>query len=88
MAVIDELLKRNAVRYSEDGLIKIMPLNQFEFQTYPIVDGKEILITEDEYIGLMLRVYQFNDELTAVEPIDHSKYLSFIEWKRSMMRAK
>ena len=88
MAVIDELLKRNAVRYSEDGLIKIMPLNQFEFQTYPIVDGKEILITEDEYIGLMLRVYEFNDELTGVEPIDYSKYLAFIQTKRILMGAK
>ena len=69
--VIQKLIEKNLLTVKDDKVC-IKPLNQYDFTTYPIED-EYILITGEEYVGLLTRVYMFNEELTGVidyvEPI-------------------
>lgn len=62
--IIDKLIEKNLLTTDGDK-IKIKPHDQYNFTTYPIQDDY-ILISYDEYIGLLTRVYMFNEELTGV----------------------
>ena len=70
--IIDKLIEKNLLTTDGDK-IKIKPHDQYNFTTYPIQDDY-ILISYDEYIGLLTRVYMFNEELTGVvdyeEPVE------------------
>ena len=73
--IIDKLIEKNLLATDGDK-IKIKPHDQYNFTTYPI-QGDYILVSYDEYIGLLTRVYMFNEELTGVvdyeEPIEDSQ---------------
>lgn len=85
MAVIDELKKSNIINYTEDGKILIIPLSQYEFQTNPL-NGEFIEITEDEYIGLKMRVYQFSKDLKSVEIFNPHDFMEFLKSKNVRMK--
>ena len=77
MAVIDQLKEINNLQFDEEGRVKIVPLSKYEYQTYPI--GEEyITITQDEYIGLRVMVYQFTEDLHAVEKFVPSEFHEFL----------
>lgn len=78
--IIDKLIEKNLLTTDGDK-IKIKPHDQYNFTTYPIQDDY-ILVSYDEYIGLLTQVYMFNEELTGVvdyeepqedEPIEDSQ---------------
>ena len=70
--LIDKLVEINLLS-TENGKIKLKPHDQYSFTTYPL-DDEYILVTEEEYIGLLMHIYMFNDDLDAVidyvEPIE------------------
>lgn len=71
MTTFNILAKRNNLTITESGAIKINPHSKYEFTTYPINEElKTIEVSQDEYLGLMLKVYQFNEALDAVEPFN------------------
>lgn len=78
--LIDELAKRYRwVNDDTTGKIKVVPMNQFEWRSYPInEDDTPLLVTEDEFIGLATRLYMFNGQLTAVVPFDMVAFKQFI----------
>ena len=78
MAVIDELKKDSILNYTEDGKIIVIPLSRFEFQTNPIETENHLTITEDDYVGLRLRVYQFTEDLHGIEPFDNTAFNKFL----------
>lgn len=80
MAVIDELKLTNIFHYDENGFIKVVPLSQYEYRTHPIDDENDqwLPITEDDYIGLKLMVYQFNPDLHQIEPFDREQFNAFL----------
>lgn len=78
--LIDKLIEKNLLA-TDGNKIKIKPHDQYNFTTYPIQDDY-ILVSYDEYIGLLTQVYMFNEELTGVvdyeepqedEPIEDSQ---------------
>lgn len=46
--------------------IKLIPLSQHSFQTYPLNKLNIIEVTDEEFIGLLLFKKQFNIELNQV----------------------
>lgn len=63
--LMQKLIDRNLLTVIEDKVC-IVPHNQYDFTTYPINGDNFILISEEEYIGLLTGVYMFNEELTGV----------------------
>ena len=47
-------------------MVCIKPHTQYDFTTYPIDINDCVYVTYDEYIGLITRVYMFNDTLNCV----------------------
>lgn len=78
--VIDELKKSNIINCTEEGKILIIPLSRYEYQTNPL-NGEFIEITEDEYIGLKMRVYQFSEDLKNVETFNPQDFIQFLKNK-------
>lgn len=84
--IIDEILKKTIVEYDDEGYIKCIPLNEYEFQTYPIELGARYAkLTEDQFVGLHLRVYQFNQALDDIVPYDVERHKAFVLAKRQAM---
>jgi len=80
--VIDILKTKNSLSTDENGKILVSPISQFEFKTNPIGEGDSVvLVTEDEYIGLLLKLYQFDEALGAVVAFDNSKFREFLQAK-------
>ena len=63
--IIEKLQERNSLTIIDDKIC-IKPLNQYEYITCPIDVEDCIQITEEEYIGILTRVYMFNEELNGV----------------------
>lgn len=74
--IIDKLIEKNLLATDGDK-IKIKPHDQYNFTTYPIQDDDYILVSYDEYIGLLTRVYMFNEELTGV--VDYEEPQEIVE---------
>ena len=62
----ETLKNQNLLTISPSGYVCIKPINQFDFTTYPIDKNDYILITPEEYIGLIERTHIFNEQLTGV----------------------
>lgn len=75
--LIDKLIEKNLLTTDGDK-IKIKPHDQYNFTTYPIQDDY-ILVSYDEYIGLLTRVYMFNEELTDVVDYEEPREDEIIE---------
>lgn len=79
--IIDELKKRFKWE-TQDGKIKVVPYNRYEWKSYPIEpNDTALLLTEDEFIGLCTRIYSFNAALNGVESFDISDFKEFIKTK-------
>lgn len=63
--LMQKLIERNLLTVIDDKIC-IIPHNQYDFTTFPINDSNFILITQEEYLGLLTRVYMFDDTLTGV----------------------
>lgn len=79
--IIDKLIEKNLLTTDGDK-IKIKPHDQYNFTTYPIQDDY-ILVSYDEYIGLLTRVYMFNEELTGVVDYEEPQEDEIIEESQS-----
>lgn len=79
MSVINELAKKY-IWETENRKIKIIPISQFEWQSYPI-DKDYLLLTEDEFIGVATKLYMFSNDLKGVVPFDVENYRSFLKDK-------
>ena len=78
MSTFNILAERNNLTITESGAIKINPHSQYEFTTYPINEELNIVeVSQDEYMGLLLKVYQFNESLTGIEAFDIAKFNEF-----------
>lgn len=63
----EELKEKNLLTLSPSGFVCIIPHDQYSFTTYPINDINDgILLTQDEYIGIIERRYMFNESLNGV----------------------
>lgn len=63
--LMQKLIDKNLLTVIENKIC-IKPHNQYDFTTYPISEDDYILITPEEYIGLLTGVCKFNEELTGV----------------------
>ncbi len=63
--VISKLIEKNLLTVV-DGKICVKPHDQRSFTTYPIQDDDCILVSQEEYIGLITQVYMFNEDLTGL----------------------
>ena len=89
MTTFEILAEKNKLTVTENGEIKINPLSQYEFITYPInEEEKTITVSQDEYLGLMLKVYQFNDNLDGLVAFDAAQFTEFKKAKFAALKAK
>lgn len=63
--IIEKLINKNLLTVKENKVC-LKPHEQRSFTTYPIKDEDYILVTFDEYIGLITGVYMFSEDLTTV----------------------
>ena len=79
MSTVNVLISKNKCTVNEEGQIALNPLSRFEFRTYPINYEEPILwVDEDTYLGLLLKVYQFSEDLTNVEYFDSQLFIEFL----------
>jgi len=80
--VIDILKNKNSLSTDENGKILICPMSQFEFKTNPINEGDSVIsVTEDEYLGLLLKLYQFDEAQETIVGFDNNKFRTFLQAK-------
>lgn len=88
MTTFDILAERNNLTITESGAVKLNPLSQFEFITYPLREEIKILtVTQEVYYGLLLKVYQFNESLDGIELFDPLKFNEFKKAKLAAFKA-
>ena len=76
--VMDILREKNNLTVGEDGRILVVPSSQYEFKTAPINQGDNALwVPNDVYIGLLLKLYQFDENLTNVKAFDPEGFKLF-----------
>lgn len=61
-----KLAKENLLTITPSGYVCVKPHDQYSFTTYPINDLDCILLTPNEYMGLLNNTYMFNENLTGV----------------------
>lgn len=82
--IMDILKQKNNLLMDQDGNIYVAPTSQFEFKTAPFEEGENcLLISQDSYLGLLLKLYQFDESLSNVEMFDAQKFMSFLQSKFS-----
>jgi len=64
MQLLEE--KYNIQRNQENNKIKVVPLNEHSFKCQFNENENYIEITNDEFLGLLLRIYEFNNSLNEV----------------------
>ena len=88
MTTFDILVERNNLTVTESGDVKLNPLSQFEFITYPLNEKiKTLIVTQEVYYGLLLKVYQFTESLDGIEPFDPIKFNEFKKAKFAAFKA-
>ena len=63
--LIEKLQEKNLLTIV-DNKVALKPHDQYSFTTYPLQDDDYILVSQEEYIGLITQVYMFNEELNGV----------------------
>lgn len=66
---IKKLKERYKLTTNEDEtLIYLKPLDKYSFVTYPLdnLEKPFLQVSVEEYIGLMLRIYKFSEDLLSV----------------------
>lgn len=70
----EQLKLDNLLTISPSGYVCVKPIDQYSFTSYPIDIFDCILVTQDEYVGLLERRYMFNKSLLGVtayvEPVN------------------
>lgn len=64
-SLLDKLVDKNLLTIKDDKVC-VKPQSQYDFTTYPIDEDDCILITFEEYIGLLMHEYMFSEDLTGV----------------------
>lgn len=83
MSNVMEILKeKNNLTVSGDGQIVVVPTSPYEFRTSPLIEGESaLMVSEDAYIGLLLKLYQFDVTLKNVVPFDQGGFGAFMRTK-------
>lgn len=66
MINFEQIAAANMLTTNKNGYVYIKPEGKFDFTTYPVNKNECILISPEEYIGLIQRTHIFNDQLTGV----------------------
>lgn len=65
---IEILKKQNKLTINDDGLIYVKPIDQYNYETYPIEDlGGCLALTPDDYVLLKAGYYRISEDLTSLE---------------------
>lgn len=65
---IEILKKQNNLTISDDGLIYVKPIDQYNYITYPLEDlGGCLALTPNDYVLLKAGYYRIAEDLTALE---------------------
>lgn len=65
---IEILKKQNNLTISDDGLIFIKPVDQYNYITYPLEDlGECLALTPNEYVLLKAGYYRITGDLKGLE---------------------
>lgn len=87
MSTFNILSERNNLTVTDQEQVKINPISQFEFITHPINEDLPIItVDKDTYLGLLLKVYQFNPNLDGVEPFNNEVFSQFITKKFNLTK--
>ena len=82
MNIYEEILAKYTPEIDENGMIKIVPLNQFEWRVIPINENDNVLfISVDDFVCVTQRYAQFNAELNAVIPFNKTEFKEFLKSK-------
>lgn len=71
--LIEKLKEKNLLTTIDDKIC-VKPHSQYDFTTYPLGDDY-ILITAEEYIGLLMGIYMFDEGLTAIVDYEEQKII-------------
>jgi hypothetical protein len=72
MIDIEILKKQNSLVIDDDGMIMVKPINENDFETFPLKDLAGCLrLTMEEYLGLRAGYYRFNENLNGLEINDN-----------------
>ena len=78
MNIYEEVLNKYTPEIDENGMIKIVPLNQFEWKVIPINEEDNVLfISQDDFVCLTQHFAQFNESLTDIENFDFEAFKRF-----------
>lgn len=65
---IEILKKQNKLTVSDDGLIYVLPTDQYNYSTYPLEDlGGCLALTPSDYVLLKAGYYRFTEDLLGLE---------------------
>ena len=65
---IEILKKQNNLTVSDDGLIYVKPINQYNYITYPLEDlGGCLALTPNDYVLLKAGYYKITEDLLSLE---------------------
>ena len=79
MSTFSILSERNNLTITEKEEVKLNPISQYEFITCPLNEELPILaVDKDIYLGLLLKAYQFTENLDGVEPFDRASFNNFM----------
>lgn len=62
----ENIVKENLLTITPSGYVCVKPHDQYSFTTYPINDLDCILLTPNEYMGLLNNTYMFDEHLKGV----------------------
>ena len=63
--LIAKLIEKNLLTLQE-GKVCVKPIDKYSFVTFPLEENDYIQLTQEEYLGLLTRIYMFNDDLDGV----------------------
>lgn len=63
-----EIIKKQNNLITNNGLIYVKPIDEYQFITFPIEDlSGALAITLEQYLGLRANYYKFNKDLNGLE---------------------
>lgn len=68
MIDIDILKEQNNLTISDDGLIYVKPIDQYNYKTFPLEDlGGCLALTPNDYVLLKAGYYRIKEDMTGLE---------------------
>jgi hypothetical protein len=62
----EELVKENLLTITPSGYVRVKPQDRYSFTTFPVDEYDCILLTPEEYVGLLDNTYMFDEHLKGV----------------------